>query len=305
MITHIKDSESDKVLVFIHGLGGSKYTWSRFSEYLNNNWQSELALLIRYFTYYRVFVDKEAVRYRSNKILCPIIDLTFSVCGILYFPFKAFWSKRNLHNVKLLEKYIEENCEGSRNIILIAHSMGGLIARQFLIDQTKQQNDISKYRLLVTYATPHQGSHWASRFSLLSRLILVRHIYDWISTFFNYRISPQIGDLAKLNRFISELEDEWSIYNISKNVALVRMVATKDFLVREQSAMLNHQDIQNVHYFEYGHSGIINPRMKKGFRPIDLLIKELGKIKFEEEFFEELEEEIDYDFEDSMDTDSY
>jgi pimeloyl-ACP methyl ester carboxylesterase len=306
MITHIKDPESDKCIVFIHGLGGSKKTWLKFSKYLCHNWDSDFGFVFKYFLYYKIIFDEERIfNYFKNRTLRSIIKGCLFIPSFCYLILKMFWSKRNSHNAKLLKEYIDKNCQGSKNIIMICHSMGGLIARQFLIDCRKDNIDIKRFKLLITYATPHNGSHRANYFTI-KNLRLLNYIYLKISKRINYRLSPQIGDLIFSNEFIQTIDNEWRDFNLERKILFLRIVAKKDFLVERNSAILHEKNIENIYEYEFTHSGIIRPENNfDDFGPIDVLIKALDTLNYEEEeYFEEVEVEMD-DSNDSEDFDSY
>lgn len=305
MITHIKDPNSDKFIVFIHGLGGNSSTWLKFSKYLNKKWNFEFGFLLKYFIYYKNILDKDAILEKAkNKLHRFIIHISLFIPVNIFFVLKMLWSKRNIHNVNLLEKYINENCKDSKNIILVAHSMGGLIARQYLINCRKNKVDTRRFKMLVTYATPHKGSYRANIISIKS-FKYFNIIYQKISDFFNYRISPQIGDLATLNDFIQKIDKDWTNYDLERKIIFIRVVAKHDKLVKRESAILHENDVENIFEFDYSHSSLINPKKNiDEFKPIDIFIKTLSEIEFEDEYFEEVDDEINYN-ENSEDLESY
>jgi triacylglycerol esterase/lipase EstA (alpha/beta hydrolase family) len=184
--------------------------------------------------------------------------------------------------------------------------MGGLIARQYLINCKKNQVDIKKYRMLITYATPHKGSYIADKLTI-KRIKLVSYLYTKFSIFFKYRISPQIGDLASLNEFIRDVEADWSRYNVGLGLNFIRVVAKKDLLVKPESAMQNDKEVEFIKEFEYNHTGIINPsKTDLTFEPINYFIERLTMLEYEEEIYEELIPEINYDnFDDSENIETY
>ena len=281
MITHIKDTNTDSCIIFIHGLGGGVETFHKFSVYLNRKWDLYFGILCNYFSYYKYLIAS---------------TLWSKIPGNLLLPFKAFWSQRNTHNVKLLDEYIINHCSHSRNIILVAHSMGGLIARQHLIECRKNQVDISRYKMICTYATPHNGSYVADVISFLNIIPIIKYLYKFISKNFNYRISPQIGDLCGFSDFIKNLNKDWRDYDMDRNIKFLRMVASNDLLVKTGSAKYHNENGENVFYFYNSHSSIIKPQPNiTSFPPIDQLIKRLKLLEFEEEYFEELDEEITYE----------
>lgn len=281
MITHIKDPNSDKCIVFIHGLGGGPGTFNKFTLYLETKWNIDYGIIVYYFTYYKnIFTSK----------FLSIIP------SFLLFTIKAFWSKRNTDNANKLKLYIENNCIENKNIILVAHSMGGLVARQFLVECKRSQIDIRHIKMLCTYATPHNGSHLAKYASIVRLFYLFRKPYDYLSTKINYRICPQIGDLSNLNEFITKLNKDWRDFNVEKDLKFIRIGGTKDWLVKTNSSNLHNDDLNNVFYYEFGHSQLISPLVNiETFSPIDKFLEKLNQLEIQEEYFEELEEEINYD----------
>jgi hypothetical protein len=285
MITHIKDPNTDKCIVFIHGLGGSPNTFKEFSIYLNSKWGFNYGILLFYFTYYKNLF---------NSKFLTIIPRFF------LFALKAVWSKRNLDNARKLKVYIDKYCNESDNIVLVAHSMGGLVARQFLVDCKKENIDIRNIRMLCTFATPHNGSHFARKVSLIRKYNLLKKPYVFLSNKFNYRLSPQIGDISNLSEFLNQLNKDWRDFNVEKELKFIRIGGTKDWLVKIDSSNLHNDDLNNVFYYDYGHSQLISPlKDSTSFNPIDKFIEKLNLLEIQEEYFEELEEEINYDSEDA------
>jgi pimeloyl-ACP methyl ester carboxylesterase len=290
MITHIKNPYSDKCIVFVHGLGGGIGTFRKFCEYLERKWNLSFGIKLLYFTFYKMFFSKNI----------PLLFNVFTLYSVqfLLFIFKASWSKRNQYNAILLKNYINKNCIQYNNIIIVAHSMGGLIARQYLVNCKKEKTDIRNIRMLFTFATPHNGSHIAKGISLIPKIPSFNKLYITISEKLNYRISPQIGDLSNLNKFIIQLNQDWRDFNVERDLQFIRIGGNKDWLVRTNSSNLHNDDLNNLYYFDYGHSGLICPSKKNElFAPIDKFIEKLNFLEIREEYFEELDEEIDYDME--------
>ena len=85
----------------------------------------------------------------SNYDVWPISYPTFLVRRNLNIPQMARWINETLvHN----EKYNQYE-----RIDIIAHSMGGLISRQILINN-RLERDNKKFKTLVEIGTPHQGA---------------------------------------------------------------------------------------------------------------------------------------------------
>lgn len=281
MITHIKDPNSDKCIVFVHGLGGSINTFKSFKEYLNRKWNISYGILIFFFVYYRELLGDK---------------LKFTIIDKLLFACKALFAKRNLYNAIQLEKYIDSNCADCKDIILVAHSMGGLISRQYLVNCRNNQKDIRKIKMLITYATPHNGSYVANYVSFLGTIPILKQIYNFITRLIKTRIFPQIGDLTSFSTFISNLNKEWTNLGLESKVKFIRVIANYDQVVKPESANLHNRDFGNTYHYDYDHFNIITPPINSvEFPPIDLLLERISLLSFSEEYFDELEEEINYD----------
>ena len=76
-----------------------------------------------------------------------------------------------------------------KEVVFIAHSLGGLVTEEMLIDHPA---DAAKVRFIVSYSTPHQGSFVAN----------LAKIYD---------SDPLLTDLrdGNDNSFLMDLEDKW------------------------------------------------------------------------------------------------
>lgn len=72
------------------------------------------------------------------------------------FPFAYDWRKSNVETAKLLKDKIDEAKQKGKTprVDVVAHSMGGLVARQY-IESDEYENDVQH---LITLGTPHQGS---------------------------------------------------------------------------------------------------------------------------------------------------
>lgn len=296
MITHLKDRDTNKVIIFVHGIGGAQSTWSKFASYIEIKWDFEFGILLEYFYYYKNILNfHKKLNNMLPKIFRIILAPVIWVINVVIFLLKLFWSKRNSHNVNLLENYIETNCRDANYIILIAHSMGGLIARQLLINYRKENKDISRFKLLITYATPHKGSYIANGFAIKNFKAL-NNIYIKVSSYLDYRLSPQLGDLVTLGEFIKNIDENWTVFDLERKITFLRVVAKKDNLVKRDSAMLHDRDIENIFEFDYSHSGIIRPvKSAENFAPIDIFFDALKKIDFDEENLVDEETDINYD----------
>lgn len=268
MITHLPNADGTKVIIYVHGIGGGIDSWFNFIKYFTKNCKTN-NYHHHNFTYYKL----SKVKNWYGKIINTLIYLL----NLIIFILKVFWSKRNDYNGKVLKEYIDKECSNAHDIILVGHSMGGLVCRKYLVDRVKNGDDISKCKMLVTYSTPHLGSDKAS-YVTLKRFVFFWWIYDIISKRFDYRISPQLGDLAFYNDdFIAELNKKWSQYNLEKELVFIKIIGCQDFWVTKSSASYddNINELNKVYEYNYNHVGIINPNKVSKFPPIDRFIEAL------------------------------
>jgi pimeloyl-ACP methyl ester carboxylesterase len=105
----------DKVLLlFIHGLGGDGTTWGLFPTLL----QSDPALKGRF--------DLEFYRYPSSAVRFP-------------------WSKQSIRIQDLsraMRTELGARFTNYSDVIVVAHSMGGLVAQKYIVDELKEKQEL-------------------------------------------------------------------------------------------------------------------------------------------------------------------
>lgn len=269
----IGSDDSDSVVLFIHGLGGSHNTWRDFSTHLKDAWNEKDSFTLEYDEYYA-----KSTTFFFRRFINPIKIIKGSDLYVLS---------------KHLNTVIEQNCDSYENVIIIAHSMGGLIARQYIIDKIKRDKELGKLKGLITYATPHHGSILANYFLFIVKNPLPRFLNPLILL-----ASKQIYSLAKSSPFLENLDKEWSTYKIDDRIDFKRVVGADDSVVDVNSS--TYKDDKNVSFVaNKGHKNIIKPNKNitdtafmvtynylKNFR------SELEKkIEFEKEYVEYFEDE--------------
>tara|TARA_R110000764_G_scaffold1355_1_gene5354 strand:+ start:329 stop:6133 length:5805 start_codon:yes stop_codon:yes gene_type:complete len=138
---------------------------------------------------------------------------------------------------KILSTQIKYRCDEYENIILVGHSMGGLVAKRFVLDDI-EQNTTSKVKLYISLATPHSGSDLATYGSQI------------IS---NY----QVKDLAPLSDNIQKLNSEWvQCTNLPKRFYIQGL---SDYIVPEVSGIALDREKQQPIYSDDDHFSIIVP----------------------------------------------
>jgi hypothetical protein len=149
-----------KLLIFMHGWNGDPaHTWNRFPQLVQ-------------------------------------ADKKFADFNILLINYPTFFARRNL-GITEMAHWINEklNREGiyarHDEIWIVAHSMGGLIARELLVANRIQQSN-NKFHLLIEIATPHKGASTAS----LSRSLGVSRGFT--------------DDLSPGSRYLTILRENWN-----------------------------------------------------------------------------------------------
>ncbi|PED69143.1 hypothetical protein CN680_12155 [Bacillus pseudomycoides] len=135
---------------------------------------------IAYFNYFTEIID---------------VNRTKSVGGLLFGKIfkKTINVKKNI-GIKQLSEFlkssIEVYCSDYENIILIAHSMGGLVSKAYILKDLEEQLK-TKVKLFLSLAVPHNGSNWA----LIGNALLKKN--------------PQILDLTPLSSFLNTINNNW------------------------------------------------------------------------------------------------
>ena len=224
------DLPPESCVVFIHGLVGSTTTWNRFVYFLTRHWVSNDSFGLEYYQY-------------SVELTLPLF-----LDAIL----KAVVGGPSIDDLaKGLKTVIDEECKEYENVILIAHSMGGLIARQYLVDVMKLDKKVGKTKALITYASPHRGSAFATWYRIFGRYIL----------FPFYLSSKQVVQMCRIKSdFLEKLNADWASLRIEKRIDFTRVVGLTDWVVDKKSAALKWNDPQVKHIPNKGHFSVLNPR---------------------------------------------
>jgi hypothetical protein len=175
-----------KLVLFIHGLGGTADgTWKKFPQLL-----------------------------REDAGLADHYDVaTFE------YPTGAFGSKPSLPICAAsLKTEIENRYPGYSDIALIAHSQGGLVARSYIAERLNSEQPLRVSRLL-TFATPHQGSGFAT-------------LLKWVPL-----TSQQTDDLDPNSEFMRALGVAWGQAKADRRVLTKYVGAAGDAIVGQVSAM--------------------------------------------------------------------
>lgn len=141
---------------------------------------------------------------------------------------------RTLINIK----YKEYNTIG-----LVCHSLGGLIARKYLIEEVKSSNQLRVNRLLL-FATPNEGNELAS---------IAKYI-----PFSNH----QLKQLCKTSDIIESLNEDWFKLKLN-NILNVKYVAGGNDSVVGKRSVQNYWGNSGFEFIpDKGHMNIVKPTDK-------------------------------------------
>lgn len=178
-IIHENPEKVNTIVVFLHGFIGGEETWIKEDK--------NKSLIDSVFkTGLKEKVDVGLFLYHTKLLeFFPKI----SRIGKLLNKKKATKNLAIESLSDLLSTQLKYRCTNYENIVLIGHSMGGLVAKRFILDDIKK-NTTSKVKLYISLATPHSGSDLATYGkSIISNC--------------------QVKDLAPLSSNINSLNQQW------------------------------------------------------------------------------------------------
>lgn len=258
----------ENAIVFIHGLNGNERTWNKFSDCLYKNWDVDDCY------------DLEYECYTVEMGLLKKVPVVRSI----YSGLKGGPQVNELSNH--LGNTIDEICKQHKRVILVAHSMGGLIARQYLVNTLINTKTTGKVKCLFTYATPHYGSKLATFYKLLLKPIFTPLHYIWGSG-----NSKQIVDMCRTNsEFLEDLNSDWNKLGLNTKIDFFRIFGGYDWVVDKKSASMRDSTNKNVKLVSSkNHFNIIRPKNKKdrAFIPFYNYLKEFKRNYEEQEMLEE------------------
>lgn len=203
------------LILFIHGLGGNpKSTWGKFGDLI-----------------------------KSDPDLNSLFDCScFSYpTSILRLPFGKIVPKIQVL-AEGLKSEIFNRYSDYEDIILICHSLGGLVARKYLLEEIKAGNKHKIIKLLL-FATPNNGAKIASLGSAV-----------------NFFLNRQLNQLKNHSDFIDLLNEDWYRLNIEDSVNCKVFIAGRDKIVNKRSANSIWGNISYEVLINKTHRNIVKPQ---------------------------------------------
>ena len=200
------------LLLFIHGLGGSpEGTWSQFAGLIEKD--NQLSQFdIGYYSY-------PTALWRG--------------------PFSR--KTPRIQTLALgLRTQIDRKFTQYDRIHLVCHSLGGLIARKYLLEEIENSRKLRIGKVFL-YAVPNNGSEAANVGKNLSFM-------HW-----------QLRQLSRNSDFILELNNDWKRERVSDNVDVRYIVAGQDEVVTEHSAQAEWGNDKVDVVIDKGHRTVVKP----------------------------------------------
>jgi hypothetical protein len=222
-------NNKNNLILFVHGLTGGKDTWLNqdcgyFFDLLSQDAFVDNHFDIAYFEYYSKLTNISSKLEKLKKL------------------FKRTYEK-SLKNIsieelgELLSTEIRFTLSAYDNIIVIAHSMGGLITKSHVINNYNQ-NKNHKIKLFISLAVPHLGAESAVFGKLITSNI-------------------QIANLAPLNDLCPKLNDSW--VKLSLKPPIKYFYGTHDDIVTKNSAIGTDNLVQDQIACNDTHTSIAKP----------------------------------------------
>lgn len=246
MISIVNENQNCKnLIIFIHGFVGGEETW------VNKN--GTMPFIDQLLNDEQVKDNFDIGVFKYHTKLLSLFPKARAIIGMLIGK-KASTNLPIDEISLLLDSQLKHSYSQYDSIVLIGHSMGGLIAKRLILNDIKRYST-TRVKLYTSLATPHDGS------------VLATHGKNIIENF-------QIKDLAPLSQTIATMNDEWvQCKNLPKRLYAQ---GSYDAVVPKESSVSYDREIQEVIYSDDDHFSIIKPEGKNVV--INAIIKELRSL---------------------------
>ncbi|MBN3471254.1 hypothetical protein G0D98_22760 [Pseudomonas savastanoi pv. phaseolicola] len=230
MITWVTKNQNKNVVIFVHGLKGGQETWSYDD---TTSFPSLMAtdpqLMDRYdigcFNYFTTFTS------------------SYGVSKSLYERFlgsrKAKRTNLPITEIaELLRTEFDVNLSEYEKVFVIAHSMGGLVAKACILGHL-EETQATAVKGFISLAVPHTGAKIANMGSFVSSNV-------------------QLADLSVLSDAVYQLSKDW--VNATATPPTKYIYGTHDKYVDKKSALAIEGLKKNSHGYDEDHTSICKPK---------------------------------------------
>lgn len=230
----VKQENKSNLIIFIHGFRGGKDTWIRedgtqsILDYLKNDTAITGQFDFAIFDYYSKVTD---VFTKVKSIFGALVGAKIKM-------------ERNIpiaDIAQLLQSEIRYKCTDYKNIVLIAHSMGGLVSKSYILEEIRQNKSLP-IKLFISLAVPHRGTNLA---------VLGKAIVN----------SPQVADLEPLSKEINSMSDNWIQFS-NKLPDTIYFQGKMDDIVPNVAAISIDAREKEIVYSGHTHTSIVTPESK-------------------------------------------
>jgi pimeloyl-ACP methyl ester carboxylesterase len=210
----------ERLIMFVHGLGGAGET----------TWRADLGSgfpeLIRRDVALSDEADVDFFEYPTSLFRLPFVGR----------------APRVLDLAEGLRTQIELKYPNHRSIALVCHSLGGLVARQYLVEEGQRAGSALRVDKLLLFAVPNHGSALAG---------VARHL-SWQHN--------QLNQLCRDSEFLERLNKDWKRLDLGRRVAVRYVAAGQDRVVDKQSAIHQWGEENVDSILDAGHISVVKPR---------------------------------------------
>ncbi|MCA6368467.1 MAG: hypothetical protein IM631_21595 [Cytophagales bacterium] len=200
-----KDKKFERAIVFVHGLNGNSSTWFgspiRFADRIKTEREVCENFGLYIFEYHTKIFELTSLK----KLLSLIPGL----------------QKKEEFNVGIrriameLKSHLAELLEDYKTIVIVTHSMGGLVTKRAMVEI--QSYELKKIKLFFSLSVPHHGASLAK----IGTKLLGRNI--------------QLIDLQSFSDFTNDLTNRFS--NLKDKPIVIYQTGSQDKVVNEGSAV--------------------------------------------------------------------
>ncbi|MEP4545490.1 MAG: ABC-three component system protein [Saccharospirillum sp.] len=233
MIEFISQQNKKNLILFVHGFCGGEATWRNgearsFPELFSDDLEISENYDIAHFSYFTKLLNLFA---KAGKVSTLVKRIFRTSHGKLANNI----SIEEIGN--LLRTETRFKLQTYDNIIVVAHSMGGLVTKSAITKDIEEKTP-SKIKLFISLAVPHQGAEAATFGKLISDNL-------------------QIEGLSPLNDFIHKINDEW--LKTSLRPATKYFYGVHDLVVKKTSAVPIDNEKSDAISVDEDHTSITKP----------------------------------------------